>query len=113
MSAITLTDDALTIRLTRRDRVLWLRHQSIPLASVVHAEVVDDALGAVHEIRGPGLGLPGRRMLGTWRGRGATRLVDVRRGQPAVRVALRGHHVDELLLGTDDARRRADRLSRR
>lgn len=112
MSVITVTADSLPIRLSRLDKLLGLlRDQTIPVDAVVSAEIVDDDLGAVHGLRAPGLGLPGLRKLGTWRGRGATRLVDVRRGQPAVRVLLRGQPFDELLLGTDDARQLTDQLS--
>ena len=58
---------------------------------------------------GAGLAVPGRR-LGTWRSRGRTRLVDVRRGQPALRVQLSGQRYDELLVGSDDAQELAGRL---
>lgn len=66
-------------------------------------QVVPDGLAAVRGVRAPGLALPGRRKLGTWRGRGATRLVDVRAGEPALRVRLSGHRYDELLLSTSEA----------
>jgi hypothetical protein len=36
--------------------------------------------------------------------------VDVRKGQPAVSVGLRGRRYSELLLGTDDAEAIAERL---
>jgi hypothetical protein len=72
--------------------------------------VVPNGLAAPTGIRAPGLGLPGRLKLGTWRARGATSLVAVRRGQPAVRVGLVGQRYDYLVLGVDDAERLAGEL---
>jgi hypothetical protein len=60
-------------------------------------------VAATQGLRAPGLGLPGLRKIGTWRGAGRRTLVSVRRGQPAVRVTLEGRRWDELLVGTDDA----------
>lgn len=112
MSEITVSDAALTVRLSRRDKLLGLlRDQVVPREAITGVEVVPDGLAAVKGIRAPGLGLPGLRMLGTWRGRRAKRLVDVRRGQPALRVLLTGHRYDELLLGTDAPEDLAARLS--
>jgi hypothetical protein len=53
-------------------------------------------------VRAPGLGLPGVRKVGTWRGRDGRTLVSVRRGQPGLRIALTGQHFDTLLIGVDD-----------
>ena len=112
MSTIHLSDDTLTVRLARLTRLAGLlRDQVVPLTAVTAVEVVQDGLAAARGLRAPGLALPGRRKVGTWRGRGARRLVDVRRGQPALRLQLRGHHYDELLLGHDDASALADRLT--
>jgi hypothetical protein len=63
---------------------------------------VPDGLAAVRGIRAPGLGLPGVRTVGTWRGREGRTLVSVRRGQPVVRIALTGRRFDTLLIGVDD-----------
>lgn len=114
MSEITVSEAALTVRLSRKDKLLGLLgDQVVPRTAITGVEVVPDGLAAVKGIRAPGLGLPGLRMLGTWRGRGrgAKRLVDVRRGQPALRVLLTGQRYDELLLGTDAPEDLAARLS--
>ena len=112
MSSIHVSADTLTIRLARLTKLAGLlRDQVIPLSAVTAVEVVQDGLAAARGLRAPGLALPGRRKVGTWRGRGTRRMVDVRRGQPALRLQLRGHHYDELLLGHDDASALADRLT--
>jgi len=112
MSTIHLSDDTLTVRLAPLTRLAGLlRDQRIPLTAVTSVEVVQDGLTAARGLRAPGLALPGRRKVGTWRGRGTRRMVDVRRGQPALRLQLRGQRYDELLLGHDDASALARRLS--
>lgn len=111
MSTIDVSDTSLTIRLSPVEKVFGLlRDQVVPRDAVTEVEVVPDGLSAVRGIRAPGLGLPGLRMIGTWRGRGAKRFVSVRRGQPALRVQLAGHRYDELLLGSDTAEQLASRL---
>jgi hypothetical protein len=112
MSTIHLSDDTLTIRLGPLTKLAGLlRDQVVPLTAVTAVEVVADGLAAARGLRAPGLALPGLRKVGTWRGRGTRRLVDVRRGQPALRLQLRGQRYDELLLGHDDASALADRLT--
>ena len=104
VSTITVDGSTLTVRLSAVEKALGLlRDQVVPRSAVVDVEVVEDGLSAVRGIRAPGLGVPVLRKLGTWRGAGRTRFVDVRRGEPALRVTLRGHRYDELLLGTPDA----------
>jgi hypothetical protein len=103
MTTISVLDDQLSIRFSRTEKVLGLvRDQSFPLASVTSARVEQVGLHAVRGVRAPGLGLPGRWLVGTWRGRGRT-LVSVRRGEPAVVVELTGQRFDRLVLGTHQA----------
>ena len=72
MSSIDVSETSLTIHLSPVERVFGvLRDQVVPRSAVTGVEVVPDGLSAVRGIRAPGLGLPGRRMIGTWRGRGA------------------------------------------
>ncbi len=104
MTAIHVSDDAVTVRLARSSKVAGLlRDQVIPRSAITSAEVVTDGLAAARGLRAPGLAIPGRRKIGTWRGRGVRRFVDVRRGQPALRLRLHGQRYDELLMGQDDA----------
>ena len=112
MTAILVSDDTLTVRLTPLSKVAGLlRDQIVPRSAITAIEVVPDGLAAARGLRAPGLALPGRRKIGTWRGRGVRRFVDVRRGQPALRLTLRGQHYDELLIGHDDATELAARLT--
>ena len=104
MTAILVSDDTVTVRLEPVSKIAGLlRDQVIPRSAVTTVEVVTDGLAAARGLRAPGLAVPGRRKIGTWRGRGGRRFVDVRRGQPALRLHLQGQGYDELLIGHDDA----------
>ncbi|MGY1704902.1 hypothetical protein ACI79C_10030 [Geodermatophilus sp. SYSU D00697] len=104
MATLTTTPQTLRITLTATEKALGLlRDLEVPRSSVRSVEVVPDGLTAPRGLRAPGLGLPGVRKIGTWRGHGEKTLVSVRRGQPAVRVRLSGQRFDTLLVGSDDA----------
>ena len=112
MTEILISDDTLTVRLSPVSKVAGLlRDQVIPRSAVTAVDVVTDGLAAARGLRAPGLALPGRRKIGTWRGRGVRRFVDVRAGQPALRLRLDGHRYSELLIGHDDAAGLAARLT--
>ncbi|MGN6131977.1 MAG: hypothetical protein ACTHOK_16670 [Nocardioidaceae bacterium] len=112
MTTLTITADAVAVRFTALEKVLGLvADHEVPRSAVSAVEVVPDGLHAARGLRGPGLGIPGRRKLGTWRGRGRT-LVSVRRGQPAVQLTLEGQRWARWLIGADDAARLAEKLSR-
>ncbi len=104
MATLQLTDSTLSVRLTRSEK-FWglLRDLEVPRSAVRDVEVVPDGLAAARGIRAPGLGLPGRRKIGTWRLAGERSLVSVRRDQPALRIGLEGQRYDTLVIGADDA----------
>jgi hypothetical protein len=104
MSAVVVDGDAVRIVLTRAEKLAGLtRDLVVPLADVVAVGVVDEPIGATTGIRAPGLGIPGRRKVGTWRGRGRREFVCVRRGEPAVELVVSGQRFDSYLVGTPDA----------
>jgi hypothetical protein len=104
MTTVVLLDDAVQLRFRTWEKVAGLiRDHEVPLSAITWAEVVSDGLAATRGLRAPGLGVPGYRKIGTWRGRGHKSLVSVRLGQPAVRLRLQGQRFDELLVGADDA----------
>ncbi len=111
MATIDINPTTLTVRFTRGERIAGLLGDiEVPLTQVRTVTVEEDGLTATRGIRAPGLALPGRRKIGTWRGRGRRSAVSVRRGQPAVRLQLQGHRYDELLIGTPAAAEVARRL---
>ncbi|WP_222268737.1 hypothetical protein [Modestobacter marinus] len=111
MSAVHLTDQELRVELTRTEKLAGLHGDvRIPLAAITDVEVVPDALTATRGLRAPGLQLPGRRRIGTWRTRNGAEFVDTRRGQAGVRLTLSGHRLASVLLGDDDAQGLAARI---
>ena len=111
MSTIVVSPDRVSIRFTRAEKVLGLvRDLDLSPRQVRSATVVDDGLAATEGLRAPGLGIPGFRKLGTWRGRGTTALVAVRRGEPTLALELDGARVDRVLLSHPQARELAERL---
>ena len=109
MATVEVNDSRLAVRFSSREKVLGLiRDIEVPWSAVVEVTVEPDGLAAVRGFRAPGLALPGRRKVGTWRGRGRRTAVSVRAGQPAVRVQLSGAGYDELLIGDPDAARTAE-----
>jgi hypothetical protein len=112
MTSILVSADAVTVHLPMASRIAGLLgDQVVPRSAITSAEAVTDGLTAARGLRAPGLALPGRRKIGTWRGGGARRFVDVRRGQPALRLRLQGQRYDELLIGHDAAAALAAQLA--
>jgi hypothetical protein len=112
MATLQLTPQTLSVRLTRFEKIAGLlRDLEVPISAVRSVEAVDSGLAATRGLRAPGLGLPGIRKIGTWRGRGTKTMLSVRKGQPAVRVELDGARFDVLLIGADDAAARATEIA--
>lgn len=111
MPTITFDTDTLTVHLTRAEQAAALRRDiRVPLSAVTGVAVVEDALAAARGMRAPGLAIPHRTKIGTWRGRGHRQFVCARRGVPAVRLQLTGGGDDELVLSVPDAAAQADRI---
>lgn len=103
MATLHLTDDHVEVRLTTAEKLAALRgDHRVPTDRITGVEVFDDGLDATRGIRAPGLAIPGRRRIGTWRRRGGKELVSVRGGQPAVRISLHGDRYLALVIGLDD-----------
>ena len=103
MATISIDNDTVRIRLTVLEKVFALRGDvTIPRAAITGVERFEDGLDAVSGLRAPGLAIPTRVKIGTWRRRDGKELVIVRRGQPAVRLALRNHPWRALVIGTAD-----------
>jgi hypothetical protein len=117
MATIDITPQALTVRFTTAEHVGGLiRDITVPRSAVSSVAVEPDGIRAVGGLRAPGLQLPGRRKVGTWRGFGdqpRRTAVSVTRGEPAVRITLVGQKFDQLLIGARDAASVADALGAR
>jgi hypothetical protein len=104
MSTIHVTGDAVEIHLSPAEKIGALHGDlRVPRRAIRAAEVVEDGLAATCGLRAPGLAIPGRVKIGTWRGRRATLFVAVRRGEPALRLALYEQRYDTVLVSTPAA----------
>lgn len=113
MTEVVVTADSIIVRFSRSEKLLGLvRDTEIPLSAVREVAVVPDGEKATTGLRAPGLAIPGRRKIGTWRGRGRRALVSVSGKEPALRLSLSGHRYDEVLVGTPGATALAARIRR-
>lgn len=53
-------------------------------------------------IRAPGLGVPGRTKIGTWRSKGSKTFAVAQHGQPGVRIRLQDNTFDQIVLSMPD-----------
>lgn len=103
MATIRVDGEDLSVELETNEK-LWglLSDLRVPLTSVVAVESVPDGRRATHGLRAPGLGGT-QRLIGTWRAKGDTQYVCVRRAQPAVKVTLQDERYRTVLIGADGA----------
>lgn len=112
MPTIVLDSATLTVRLTSVEKISALRGDiRVPLAAITRVSVEHDALAAARGLRAPGLAIPNRTKIGTWRGRRHRQFVSARRGIPALRIRVAGAGDDELVLSLPDAEAAARRLA--
>jgi hypothetical protein len=75
----------------------------LPLAALRGAEVLDDAIRAVHGLRAPGTGVPGMVAVGTFRASGEKLFAVVHHNTPrGVGLRFEGADFDEVIVGCDD-----------
>lgn len=111
MATIDITADHVVIELTPFEKIAGLvGDQVVPLASIVAVGLEPSSLDAARGWRAPGLGVPGRTKIGTWRRAGRRDLVVARRGEPAVSIEATGQRFARYLVATPDAAAVVDRI---
>jgi uncharacterized protein len=99
MAQLTVTSKDLVVTLSAGEKVAGLSGDlRIPLDSIESVRVVADSLEAVHGLRAPGLALPSRTRIGTWRRRGGRSFVVAHRGQQGLHVTLRDHRLTDVVI---------------
>jgi len=109
---ITLSNDEIRIELSWWEKFFGLMgDRTIPRSAVTEVALEPDPLAATRGLRAPGLGIPGSVKIGTWRGKGRTMYVSIRRSTPAIRIEAAGLDRDAYLVSVADARELVDALT--
>jgi hypothetical protein len=112
MARIMLSDEEIRIELSLGERIFGLMgSRTIPRSAVTEVALENDPLSATRGMRAPGLGVPGRTRIGTWRGKGRTTFVSIRHSLPAVRIETTGLDRDAFIVSVSDAQDIVDALS--
>lgn len=111
MATLQVTPTEVLVHFTTREKIGGLiGDQRIPRSAVTSVSVHDDALAAVRGLRAPGLAIPRRRLIGTWRRPRRRALVSVTAGTPALKLELTGQRYHEVVLSSADAPAWAEQL---
>lgn len=119
MASVLLEPGGLRIALTDGERWAALRRTdlTVPWIQVRSAEAVAEPFRLVRGLRAPGLALPWRTKIGTWRRHGSKSFAVTRNGAPGLRIRLQYNSYAEILVTTTEAvglaEQIADRLSAR
>lgn len=114
MATLTVTDNRVQLSLSAREKLAALHgDMSVPLSAVSGVTLERDPVAAVSGLRAPGLAIPGRTKIGTWRSHAHRSFVVARDGDPAVRIMLSGVDADEWLVSTPGAERVVAELAAR
>lgn len=104
MAVLRLTPTTVVVEFTTAEKILGLlRDVTVRRDQISEATVHGDAMAVARGFRSPGLAVPGRRRIGTWRRSGRRAAVAVTAGIPAIRLRLRGHRYDEVILSHPSA----------
>ena len=101
--------------LTRGEKLAALRKRDvvIPWAGIRRVEAVAEPIRLVHGLRAPGLGIPGRTKIGTWRSKGRKTFAVTHKAAAGLRITLQNNTFDEILLSVPDPVLLADQISSR
>ena len=105
MASVIADRDHLHIELSTGEKWAALRRTdvTIPLADVLSVEQVAEPFRLVHGLRAPGLAVPWRRKIGTWRSAGRKVFAATHAGQPGLRLVLHGNDFSEILVSLADS----------
>ncbi len=100
MADIEMETSDLRVALTRGEKWAALRRSdlTIPWSQIQTVEVVAEPYRLVHGLRAPGLAVPWRTRIGTWRAKGRKIFAVTTRHTPGIRLELQGHDFAQVLL---------------
>lgn len=111
MPTVEVSPDEVTVRLHGIEVLGALRRKvRVPRSAVGDVRVVDEPYKLGLGIRAPGLSIPGRRRVGTFRARDGNAFVAAERGHRGVEIKLDGQPWARLVLSVDDPETLATKL---
>ena len=111
MARIARVGDDVTVHLGVWEKIAGLHGDlRFPASAITAVEVDHDPLSSVRGMRAPGLHVPGRVKIGTWRRSGRKTFAVARRSTPAVRLDLTGQPYDRMGISVADAATAANSL---
>lgn len=110
MASVTVVNNEVQLQLTMSEKLAGLlRDLRVPLSSVTSVRVLADPFDGIRGLRAPGLSIPGRTRIGTWRGHGKTFAV-ARRDTPALQLELADEKYARIVVSLPDAEGAALRI---
>ncbi|MCW2135189.1 alpha/beta hydrolase [Arthrobacter sp. VKM Ac-2550] len=90
MARLVVGDGAVRVELSKGEKIAGLLPDlNMPATAVEDVQVLKDGFTGVTGMRAPGLALPGRVRMGTWRGSRGNTFAVVHQGKPAVQLTLK------------------------
>lgn len=114
MTQVEVDTAGVRIALTRADRWAALRRTdvTVPFSCIRDVETAAEPMRLVRGLRAPGLSLPGRTKIGTWRKSGQKTFAATRRGRPGLRLRLENHAYEQILVSVPDGPAVVDEITR-
>lgn len=104
MANVVVRGDELRLELSTLEKVAALHGDiGVPLSAVAGVEVIDHPIAAVIGVRAPGLAIPGRTKIGSWRAPRRRIFAVARAHTPAVRIDLVDQKYQQLIVSVPDA----------
>jgi len=112
---LRMEPDELRVELTGREKWSALRRSelTVPWSQVEDVEAVAEPYRLVHGLRAPGLSIPGRTRIGTWRSAGRKSFVVSHKGRSGLRIRLRDNKYEQLLIDVPNPVATAEELRHR